>query len=73
MGYNGHIYKKEEYVDVISSDEVERLLGYGVITVSPLAVAVKADPEPIKEEEVVDIAKTPDTSVIKEKRRTKKK
>ena len=67
MGYNGHIYQKGEYVDVISSAEVERLSGYNVIDIEALPVKVEPDIEPMK------VEKAPGSSVAKTKKRSKTK
>lgn len=45
MGYNGHVYRENEYVEVNSPDEVKRLTGYGCVV---------ADPEK-KEPDVVEV------------------
>lgn len=73
MGYNGHIYQEDEYVDVISSKEVERLLGYGVITVGMLPATATPDVEPESGKKITEQPKVADTSVVKGKRRSKKK
>lgn len=67
MGYDGRVYRKGEYVDINSPDEVKRLLGYGVIFVNPLPVAVKPDVELKEEKKVVG------TSITKTKKGSGKK
>ena len=78
MGYNGHVYRKGEYVDLDSPGDAKRLLGYPNVLVKPLTVAVKAAKElprlqAIPEEPVTGIIKDMSGPKNKSKDRGKKK
>jgi hypothetical protein len=76
MGYNDHVYRKGEYVEVDTPEEVKRLVGYGAVEKSPVKKeAAKELPrvQAVPEEPATGIIKGVPRPKNKSKSRGKKK
>ena len=76
MGYNGHIYRKGEYVEVNTPEEVKRLVGYDVVEKYPVvekAITELVPPQKVPEKSGTGMIKGIPKLNNKDKNRGKKK